>query len=84
MQGKLLLAFCIVLLAGCSKEPFEEVKDQFVDGCASSGADADVCGCAFDKLAEKFPPREIVRANATGHMPPEMSDALAASFQQCQ
>lgn len=84
MQGKLLLAFCIVILTGCSKEPFEEVRDQFVDGCASTGGEADVCGCAFDKLAEKFPPREIVRANATGHLPPEMAAALAASFQQCQ
>lgn len=52
------LFLCALLFAGCSDDPINKVKGEFLSGCMQS-APKEMCLCAFNKLAQKYSLKEL-------------------------
>ncbi|EKF74029.1 MULTISPECIES: hypothetical protein [Alcanivorax] len=52
-----LLVFSL-LSSGCSDDPMNKVKGEFLAGCTQS-APTEMCRCAFNKLAQQYSIEEL-------------------------
>ena len=84
MKMKLSAALMFgLLVTGCSS-PEDKMRDQFLSGCAQSGADRALCNCVFDKLMTDFDVDYFERMNRRGMPTSEFLDATMRAGLQCQ
>lgn len=54
MRARLILTCAAgLLILGCSSKE-SKLKDQFIEGCRSSGAPKAVCTCTYDKMINEM------------------------------
>lgn len=82
LQMAVILA-AVLMMSACSSK-LDKVRDQFVDSCASSGAQKAMCECAFDKLQEHYGEKGLIAIESEGYPPPDFSDQLVKAAQQCR
>lgn len=84
MSIRMALLMFFLVLAGCSDEGSKE-RGQFISGCVQSGVSKSICICTWDKIEEKYTPKELKKINTPGKAPPEgfMRDVVTAA-QHCQ
>lgn len=69
--------------AGCSKDPYEKARDEYISGCESSGVPEELCDCAFGKLTEIYSREAIVFSFNSGRMLPDMMTNTDNAMQAC-
>lgn len=52
-------AFQALALSGCSEDPLEEARGEFLSGCTRN-APLELCECAFGKLSQIYTPEELL------------------------
>lgn len=76
-----LLLALTSLIFGCSDEN-KEVRGEFLAGCVQGGAPKSICSCTFEKLEEKYTPKELKQLSSAMAAPPEsfVKDVLASAM----
>lgn len=72
-----------LVMAGCSKDPYEKAKDEYISGCGSSGVPEELCECAFDKLTDVYSKEDIVYSFNSGRMLPDIMQNTDQALQAC-
>lgn len=74
-----VLAVLVLALAGCGRKYPDEVKEQFLEECESSGGTKATCACSFEKVQETFTFKEYIQLDRdarAGKKPPKKMVAI--------
>ncbi len=66
MKNKMMTVLALSALAAGRSSPEDEMRGQFLSGCAQSGADRECCNCVFEQVLLKFDALYLQRTHRTG------------------
>lgn len=73
----------VIAMVGCSKDPYEQAKDEYISGCGGSGVPEELCECSFEKIAKIYSREDIVYSYNSGRMLPDGIENTNNALQEC-
>lgn len=86
MSARLLFSFPLLLAvsAGCSTSESEQMRNNFIGGCARTSGNKSLCQCIYSEFEKQYTGLQLKEMNTLQKIPDNLSEKTVEATLKCQ